>query len=265
MSSGSRRPVALITGATSGIGHELAKVFAHEGYDLVLVARSEERLIARAQEITTTCGVAVTVIAADLSLPTGPIEVYRELSFHGIPVNVLVNNAGFAVHGYFAATDWQEELAMIHCNLVSLTRLTKLCLGEMLARGQGKILNIASTAAFQPGPLMAVYYATKAYVLSFTEALREELRGSGVTVTALCPGPTRTNLPRRAKAHHIRLFQGRLADPADVARAGYDGLRAGRAVVIPGWVNKVGYLLSRQLPRGVVRRFTRYADDHDVS
>jgi len=263
MTHGHTRKTALVTGASGGIGYALAKVFAHEGYNLVLVSRNEERLLQRAEEISTTCGVTVTVIAADLSLPTGPVEVYRELRFHGIPVDVLVNNAGFAVHGYFAATDWQEELSMIQCNLVSLTRLTKLFLSEMLARGEGKILNVASTAAFQPGPLMAVYYATKAYVLSFSGALREELRGSGVTVTALCPGPTRTNFPRRAKAHHIRLFQGRLADPATVARAGYDSLVVGKAVVIPGWLHKAGAIAVRIFPRSVVRRFTRYANDHE--
>lgn len=249
---------ALISGATSGIGFELAKVFAHEGYQVVLVAREAGKLLPRAESLTLTSGMTVTVIAADLSLPTGPIEVYRELHSHRIPVDVLVNNAGVGVHGYFAATDWQEELGMIALNVLALTRLTKLFLPEMLRRGEGRILNVASTAAFQPGPLLAVYSATKAYVLSFSQALREELRGSGVTVTTLCPGPTRTNFYARAKARHVRSFQGHLADPAAVARAGYGGLQRGRAVVIPGLGNKIGTSLARFLPHRVVVKYVRW-------
>lgn len=258
MTPHSIRPTALITGATSGIGYELAKVFAHEGYDLVLVARSEERLLARAEEIITTCGVTVTVVAADLSVPTGPVEVYREVDCHGIAIDVLVNNAGFGLRGYFVATDWQEELAMISTNIIALTRLTKLILPDMIARGSGKILNVASTAAFLPGPLMAVYYATKAYVLSFSEALHDELGGSGVTVAALCPGPTRTNFSHRAQAKHSRLYRGRLSDAATVARAGFDGLMAGRAVIVPGSRRRLGAWLARILPRSWVVRFSRF-------
>ncbi len=259
MPGSNRRTTALITGASSGIGYELAKVFAHEGYDLVLVARSEDKLLERAGEISTSSGVTVTVMVSDLSLPAGPIEVCRELDCHDIPVDVLVNNAGFGLHGYFAATDWQQELAMISTNVISLTRLTKLLLPAMLARGSGKILNVASTAAFQPGPLMAVYYATKAYAWSFSEALRDELRGSGVSVTTLCPGPTRTNFARRASAQHVRLFRGPLSDPAEVARAGYAGLMRHRALVIPGWRNRLGYWLARVLPRSWVIAFSRFA------
>ncbi len=252
---------ALVTGATSGIGWELAKVVAHDGYHVVMVARDEEKLLQRAESLRLSSGVTVTVMAADLQLPPGVIEVYRELCAHRIPVHVLVNNAGVGVHGYFAATDWQDELAMLSVNVFALTRLTKLLLPEMLARGEGKILNIASTAAFQPGPLMAVYNASKAYVLSFSQALREELRGSGVTVTTLCPGPTRTNFPARAKARHIRLFQGRLADPAAVARAGYAGLARGQAVVVPGWGNRVGTWLARFLPHPIVVKYARWVDE----
>lgn len=259
----SRRPLALITGATSGIGYELAKVFAHEGYDLVLVARDEERLLARAAELHTGYGAAVTILAADLQLDTAPIEIYRELHEHGVVVDALVNNAGVGWHGYFGATDWREELAMIGVNLVSLTRLTKLFLRDMLARGEGRILNVASSAAFRPGPLMAVYYATKAYVLSFTQALHYELQGTGVTATVLCPGPTRTNFARRARAHHVRLFGGRTGDPARVARAGYDGMVRNRAVVVPGVFNKLGVCLSRWLPQWLVRRAVAFAHRAD--
>ena len=254
MATNRQRPTALITGATSGIGYELAKVFAHEGYDLVLVAPNAERLLQRAGELNVGYGVTVTVVPANLELPTAPVEIYRELEGHGVRVDVLVNNAGFAVHGYFAATDWLEELGMISVNVVSLTRLTKLFLRDMLSRGRGRILNVASTAAFQPGPLMAVYYATKAYVLSLSQALHEELRGSGVTVTALCPGPTRSNFARRANAHHTRLFRGRVGDPARVARAGFRGLIRGRRLVVPGLGSKFGVWLTRVLPRALVCR-----------
>lgn len=252
-----QRKTALVTGATSGIGLALSKVFAHEGYNVVLVARDSERLLARAKEINLTCGVSVSVIAADLSLPTGPIEVCRELEYHGVAVDVLVNNAGAVLHGYFAATDWQEEMAMISLNVLALTRLTKLLLPDMLSRGEGKILNVASTAAFQPGPLMAVYFASKAYVRSFSEALREELRGSGITVTTLCPGPTRTKLFTRANMRPAQKLSWPLQDPAAVARAGFDGLMRGKSVVIPGWWNKMSVLAVRCLPRAWVARASR--------
>lgn len=256
--NGTAPQTALITGATSGIGFELAKVFAHEGYQVVLVAREEGKLLPRAESLTLTSGMTVTVIGADLSLPTGPIAVYRELQSHRIPVHVLVNNAGVGVHGSFAATDWQDELGLVALNVLALTRLTKLFLPEMLTRGEGKILNVASAAALQPGPLMAVYAATKAYVLSFSQALRQELRGSGVTVTTLCPGPTRTNFYARAKARHVRSSQGHLADPAAVARAGYRGLQRDRAVVIPGLGNKIGAGLARFLPQLLVVKYVRW-------
>jgi len=258
---GNRRKTALVTGASSGIGFALARVFAHEGYNIVLVARESEKLFARAEEINTTCGVTVTVVPADLQLPTSAIEIYRELDYHGIPVDVLVNNAGFGVHGYFAETDWQEELAMISVNCVTLTRLTKLFLRNMLSRGEGKILNVASLAAFEPGPLMAVYNATKAYVLSFSVALREELRGSGVSVTALCPGPTRTNFAARANAKHTLMFKGQLADATAVARAGYNGLMRNKPVVVPGSWNKLSAALVRLLPRRFVVKAARYLSE----
>ncbi|MDD5109886.1 MAG: SDR family oxidoreductase [Patescibacteria group bacterium] len=256
-----RGKTALVTGASGGIGFALARVFAHEGYNVVLVARNTEKLMARAEEIHTTCGVTVTVISADLSLPTGPIEVCRELQYHGIPVHALVNNAGTATHGYFAASDWQSELAMLSLNILTLTRLTKIILPEMLARGEGKILNVASTSAYLPGPLMAVYNASKSYVLSFSEALREELRGSGIHVTALCPGPTRTELYERACAKHIRLLQWPLQDPAAVARMGYDGVRKNRPVVVAGWLNRCYVQCVRLLPRRLVTRAAAYLND----
>ena len=252
------RKTALVTGASSGIGFALARELAHDGFNLVLVARHEDVLLLRAAELTTSTGVEAMVIPADLSLPTGPIEVCRELEYHGVRVDVLVNNAGFGVHGYFAATDWQRELEMMSLNMLGLTRLTKLLLGPMLSRGSGRILNVASTAAFEPGPLMAVYYATKAYILSFSEALHEELRGSGVTVTVLCPGPTRTKFQERANLHHLRLMRGHLADPAVVARVGVAGMLGGKAVVVPLWRNKLGVALTRLLPRPFVRRLVRW-------
>ena len=180
----------LITGASSGIGYELTKLFARDRYNLVLVARSESKLQQIASELTQQFGVTVKFITKDLALSTSPIEIWQELQTEGIAIDILVNNAGFATYGLFTETELQAELNMMQLNMATLTHLTKLFLQEMFPRKTGKILNIASTAAFQPGPLMAVYYATKAYVLSFSEALANELQGTGITVTVLCPGPT---------------------------------------------------------------------------
>jgi short-subunit dehydrogenase len=181
---------ALITGASSGIGRELATLFARDGYDLTLVARDRAMLARIGDELTRVHGVAVDVIAQDLSHPNAAAEVYRELKRRSIKIDVLVNNAGFGTYGPFVDSDAATESEMLQLNIVALTKLTRLFLEDMLAKREGRILNVASTAAFQPGPLMAVYYASKAYVLSFSEALANELRDSGVTVSTLCPGPT---------------------------------------------------------------------------
>lgn len=249
---------ALITGASSGIGYELAKLFARDGYNLVLVARSKQKLIQLADELTEKFGVSVKVIAKDLALATSPDEIYMEVQELSINIHFLINNAGFATYGFFSETDSASELQMLQVNIVSLTHLTKLFLNEMLKQGEGKILNVASTAAFQPGPLMAVYYATKAYVLSFSEAIANELRGSGVTVTALCPGPTKSGFQKRADMEKSKLVSGqKIMDAENVAMIGYRGLMKNQAVVVPGLKNQLLALSVRFTPRNLVTKLVR--------
>jgi short-subunit dehydrogenase len=253
------RQTALVTGASGGIGRELAREFAAGGYDLVLVARSGDKLEELAAELRQRHGVAARVLAKDLGGPESPDEIFHELEVAGISADVLVNNAGFATYGPFAETDLAAELDEIQLNVAALTHLTKRFLPGMLARRRGGVLNVASTTGFQPGPLMAVYYATKAYVLSFSEALAEELRGTGVTVTALCPGPTATGFQARADMEGSRLFTGflKVMDAATVARAGYEGFRAGRRIVVPGLLNKLLIQSVRVSPRSLVTRIVR--------
>ena len=246
---------AVITGASSGIGHDLAQLFAQDDYDLVLVARSEERLRAIAQALHGRYGINAQVVVADLAKPNAAQEVFDAID---ADVDVLVNNAGYGLGGPFAETDLRKELDMIQVNIVALTQLTKLFLAPMIARKSGRILNVASTAAFQPGPLMAVYYATKAYVLSFSEAIAEELSGSGVTVTALCPGPTETGFAAAAEVSNARLFN--VAKPMasmQVARIGYQAMNRGRRVVVAGMKNKLLAQSVRISPRRVVTKVTR--------
>src|SRR5689334_20586996 len=204
--NGAQRRTALVTGGSGGIGFELAKVLARNGFDLTLVARKRDTLEAAAGRLEGQYEVNVHVFAADLRRSEAPQSVFDFLLNENIPIEVLVNNAGFGLGGEFSETDLNRELEMIQVNIAALTHLTKLFLPPMIKRKSGRILNVASTAAFQPGPLMAVYYATKAYVLSFSEALAEELRDSGVSVTALCPGPTRTDFASTARVGNSRLF-----------------------------------------------------------
>jgi short-subunit dehydrogenase len=249
------RETVLVTGASGGIGAELARVFAKHGSALVLSARSVDKLEQLAQELREKHGTAVRVIAADLASATGVARLVERLTQEGVPVDVLVNNAGYAGYGAFAETEWDDKAGMLQLNVVSLTELTQRLLPGMLVRQRGGVLNIASTAAFQPGPLMAVYYATKAYVLSFSEALAEEVRGSGVHVTALCPGPTQSGFQARAAMEASRLVKGRrLMDAATVAQAGYDGLRRGAHVVIPGLQNRLLAQSARFMPRQLLTR-----------
>ena len=263
------RGTALVTGASAGIGEELARLFAADGYDVVLVARSRERLEALARELETGHGVRATVIASDLSDPAAPGLLFRQVGEAGITVDFLVNNAGFGLYGAFvqlpgadAVTSASREMEMIQLNVSALTHLTKLFLPGMVARGRGRVLNVASTAAFQPGPLMAVYYATKAYVLSFSEAVGVELRGTGVTVTTLCPGPTKTEFAGVAKMEGSRLFtMGGVMGAAEVARAGYQGMLAGRATVIPGARNRIMAGATRLVPRRTAARLAQKAQE----
>ena len=253
---------ALITGASGGIGEALARLLAAAHIDVVLLARSADKLSALAGELTRAHGVRAEVLAEDLARPSAPDDIGRELAARGLAIDILINNAGFATYGPFAVTPAAEEAQMIQVNIAALTMLTKVLLPPMLQRRRGRIMNVASTAAFQPGPLMAVYYASKAYVLSFSEALSNETAGSGVTVTCLCPGPTRTGFQDRARMQESKLLTTlSVATAAEVARAGYDGMMAGRAIVIPGLTNRIGVQLLRVTPRAVARRFIRNIQD----
>ena len=249
---------ALITGASGGIGEELARLLAAGGTNLVLVARGAERLTALATELSRTHGVQAGVIAQDLSAPDAAGAIVDELASRQLTIDILVNNAGFGVYGFFATTPAEDEARMLQVNIVALTMLTKRLLPAMIERRHGRVLNVASTAAFQPGPMMAVYYASKAYVLSFSEALSNETSGTGVTVTCLCPGPTATGFQDRARMRESRLFSAlSVASAADVARAGYDGMMAGRAIVVPGVANRIAVQALRVTPRALVRRAIR--------
>jgi len=251
----------LITGASSGIGLEFANLFAKDGYHIVLTARSETQLQEIAEKLKTKYGVNVTVIAKDLSEPDGAEELTSELIANGIETDVLINNAGFAAYGPFTETSWKEEKDMIQVNIMALTTLTKRLLPGMVKRNSGKILNVASTAAFQPGPLMAVYYATKAYVLSFSEAIDYELRDTNVSVTALCPGATATNFEKRASLESSRLFQSGAMDAHEVALTGYKALMENKSLSIPGVKNKALAGLVRILPRKTVLKIVHYVQD----
>jgi short-subunit dehydrogenase len=251
--------VALITGASGGIGYELAKLFARDRYNLVLVARSADKLNQVAAELQGQFGVTVKTVALDLGAVVAPQFLFDQLQREGIAVDVLVNNAGFGGFGEFAAMAEEKILGQIHLNITALTHLTRLFLPPMLARRRGKIMNVASTAAFQPGPLMAVYYATKAYVLSFSEALANEVAGSGVVVSCFCPGATDTGFAKRAGTEDSRLFRKLGAmDAGVVARDGYRGLIAGRRVVISGLQN---WLVAKSVgfaPRKMVTAVSRW-------
>ncbi len=240
---------ALVTGASGGIGLELARVFARNGYDLVLVARSRDTLRSAAEGLAGEFGIRARAIPRDLSNPAAPREIAEELEQDSVAVHTLVNNAGFTMTGPFAEADPERSLDMMRLNMEALTHLTRRFLPGMVRRAEGGILNVASTAAFLPGPLMAVYYATKSYVLSFSRALAAELQGSGVRVSVLCPGATRTGFQRRGNLEEARLVKGkRLADPRRVAEAGFRGYVRGRTVVVPGPSNKLIPLLARLMP-----------------
>ena len=247
------RRTALITGASGGIGLDLARLFARDGWNLVLTARTEARLGEVAEELRHAGSRRVDVVACDLSLPGAADALWAEVGARGVETDALVNNAGFGDRRPFTAQTAETQMGMVRLNVEALTVLTRLALPGMLARGWGRVLNVASTAAFQPGPHMAVYYATKAYVLSLSEALHEELRGTGVSSTALCPGPTRTGFADRAGMGSSILFRMSM-DSASVAAAGYRGMMRGDAQVIPGWRNWIGAQAVRVTPRALVRR-----------
>lgn len=249
---------ALITGASGGIGYELAKLFANDHHNLVLVARNGPRLTQIADEMQRQFGVSVKTVTLDLVASAAPQRLFDELKREGIAVDILVNNAGYGKLGEFAAVPAEESLGQIQLNVTALTFLTRLFLGPMLERRSGRIMNVASTAGFQPGPLMAVYYATKAYVISFSEALANELAGQGITVTCLCTGATETGFASRAGNDKSRLFKQLASmDAKTVALKGYRGVMAGKTLVIPGLKNWLLVESLRVSPRKLVTAISR--------
>ena len=248
---------ALITGASFGIGMELARIFARDGYNLVLVARSADKLRQLASELEKAHGTRSLILATDLTAPGAAAYVLDQTTRADITVDVLVNNAGFGQFGFFAENDLEECLKQIQLNITTLTHLTRLYLPGMIERKTGRILNVASTAAFQPGPLMAVYYATKAYVLHFSEAIANELKGTGVTATCLCPGATATEFHKRANITDIQLLRFGAMDARAVAEDGYRALMAGKPVVISGFKNWLLAQSVRFSPRQMVTAVAR--------
>lgn len=253
------RSLAVVTGASHGIGRELARLLAADGYELVLVGRDEGALRAVSEALgAAEAGSAPLVFPLDLARPGATTDLYAKLGGRARSIEVLVNNAGVGTFGPFADTPADRTFDMLRLNVEALTALTRLVLPSMIARRSGRILNVASTAAFQPGPFMAVYYASKAYVLSLSEALHEELRGTGVTVTCLCPGPTRTEFHARAGMSSSRLMNNLPFMTADaVALAGYRALRRGRPLVVPGLANRMGAWATRIAPRALLPRIVR--------
>lgn len=252
---------AIITGGTVGIGYELSKLIAADGYDLILVARNEKTLKKVKKEIESSNKVKVDILSLDLADPKSPKKIFDFAKKTKAVVEVLVNNAGFGTNGKFDRMDLKEELQMVQVNVASLVELTHLFLQGMVERKNGKILNVASIAGFQPGPNMANYYATKAYVLSFSEAVYEDVKKDGVTVTALCPGPTKTEFFERAEITKSKLLDNPMApimEAKEVAEIGYDALKKGKSVVIAGALNKILVQSVRITPRFVTRKITKF-------
>ncbi len=253
---------ALITGASNGIGLELAIQHASKGGDLVLVARNKAKLEKLKSVVENQYKVKVYVIAKDLSLADAAQEVYQETTDQHIQVDYLINNAGFGDFGMFVETDWNKELQMISLNITTLTQFTKLYIQDMVKRRSGKIMNVASTAAFQSGPTMAVYYATKAYVLSFSEAVDNEVRDKGITITTLCPGATESGFQAAAAMEESNLVKGKkLPTSKEVAVYGYDAMLKGKTVAIHGIMNWLMANSVRFTPRALVVKITRKIQD----
>ncbi len=254
--------VALVTGASSGIGRALLDCFAADQRDLVITARDVAALRKAAAEISAQYGVKVTVIPADLADPGAPRRLFDEIERQGIVIEYLVNNAGFGHYGFFHEADARKMSDMVQVNIAALVALTRLFLPGMVARRSGRILQVSSLAGFQPGPLMAVYYATKAFVTSFSEAVAEELSGTGVTMTCLCPGPVHTQFAARAEFNHSRVFQkSHIATAADIAAYGYRAMKEGKVLAIPGCNNKVLAFVGRFIPRRRLVKVVRWMQE----
>lgn len=245
----------LITGASSGIGLEFSKVFARKGYNLVLVSQNKENL-EKAKSIISMENnkVQIVTVAKNLADPSVPREVFDYTEINSINIDILVNNAGIQVYGNFHDVDIENTVNLMYVNMFAMTKLTRLYVDGMIKRGEGKILNIASTGAFQPCPLNSAYCASKAFVLHLSEGIGEELKGTGVTVTTLCPGATRTNFAKRANIEGIKIFKGKLLDASRVAEIGYKALMKGKSVVITGFSNKLVAESVRFIPRSMVTK-----------
>ena len=247
---------ALITGAASGLGYELSLLLANDGYNLILIDIDYDNLLSAKFEIEKSFASKVSILKKDLSKPNVAIEIMDEINT--TTIDVLVNNAGFGLFGTFTNTEWERELDMLHLHILTTTHLTKLVLEGMVKSRSGKILNMSSLAAFQPGPLMSIYYASKAYLLSFSEAIANELKGTGVTVTALCPGPTKTSFQKvvsdNASENKISF---NMACPSKVAQYGYSAMKKGRTVAIPGVINKFLSTIHRFVSREMATRIVR--------
>jgi short-subunit dehydrogenase len=250
---------ALITGGSTGIGAALADVFAEHGHDLILVSRRRDRLEARGAEIEKKFGVGVVCLPEDLADPLGPARLHEAVVARNLDVHFLVNNAGVGLYGKFAATDLEAERKMIQLNSTSVVDLTKRFLPSMIERRSGRVLNVASTAAFVPGPWMSIYYASKAFVLSFSLAVDYELKPLGVRVTTLCPGPTESEFKVRAGSQRSRLFEAFVMDAPRVARVGYDAMMKGKPVAIPGLRNKMIPVAARVIPRSLISTLSHRA------
>jgi len=249
---------ALITGASEGIGYELVKLFAKDGYDCVLTARNKQKMDQLAAEVEKNFGINIRVIAKDLSVPESTQEIFDELNAAGISIDVLINNAGLGLCGDFAKSDMVMNMHLLQVNMLSLTKLTWLFLPGMIKRKSGRIMNVGSIASYAPSPNFALYNASKAYVLFFSEALREELKGTGVSVTCLCPGATDTQWQGRAGAKDLRLNKVHIVGPQPVAQAGYKGMMKGKRVVVPGLDNKITVLSAKFAPRALTLKVARF-------
>jgi uncharacterized protein len=250
---------ALITGTSSGLGVEFARIHASKGGDLILVARSKDKMDILKLELERQYGVSVLVVVKDLADSSAPQYIYDELRRVGVSVDYLINNAGLGDFGLFAECDWEKQMNMINLNVIALAGLTRMFLPDMIKSKYGKVLNVASTASFQPGPTMSVYFATKAFVLSFSEAIANELQGTGVTVTALCPGATETGFKAAASLGSSRLFTSNgIASSKEVAEFGYKAMIKGRTVAVYGCLNWIMAESVRFVPRKVVASIARF-------
>ncbi|WP_179008516.1 SDR family NAD(P)-dependent oxidoreductase [Winogradskyella forsetii] len=256
----SKNQTALVTGAASGLGLELALLLAKDGYNLILIDVDSEKLEHTKDFILDTYATKITLLLKDLSVANVANDIYEAIS--DISIDVVINNAGFGLFGTFCDTDWERESQMLHLHVLTATHLIKLLLPDMVERGSGKILNLSSLAAFQPGPMMALYYASKSYLLSFSQAISNELRGTGVTVTALCPGPTKTAFQSVVSQDTVEnRIAFNMACPKRVAAYGYKAMQNGRVVAIPGTLNKFLSILPRMLTRNRATKIIRRIQD----